>query len=132
MHDRTIRQQLAEARIAVRLAQDGYDLVKAQAAQRVIDAAGGAKHMGTNAEERERALTIALAADEECRIAQGTVRDYQAQVDRTQAQVDDEIDLRRMLDRASRDRLSTALEAVSMHAEERRSAITIIATPQAG
>ena len=131
MHDLSNRQQLAEARIALRLAQDVYDLVKAQAAQRIIDAAGGAKNMGANAEDRDRALTIALAADEECMSAGGTVRDYQAQVDRAQAQVEDEIDLRRMLDRASRDRLSTALEAVSIHAEERHSAITIIATPQA-
>ncbi len=57
------------------------------------------------------------------------MRDYQAQVDRAQAQVDDEIDLRRMLDHASRDRLSTALESVSVHAAERGSAITILATP---
>ena len=131
MDDLTIRQQLAEARIGLRLAQDVYDVVKAQAAQRIIDAAGGAKNMGANADDRDRALTIALAADEECMIAQGTTRDYQAQVDRAQAHVDDEIDLRRMLDRASRDRLSTALEAVSIHAEERRSAITILAMPQA-
>ena len=118
MDNLTTRQQLAEARIGLRLAQDVYDLVQAQAAQRITEAAGGAKHMGTNAEDRDRALTIALAADEECRIAQGTVRDYQAAVDRAQAQVEDEIDMRRMLDRASRDRLSTALEAVSIHAED--------------
>ncbi len=132
MHDLTTRHQLAEARIALRRAQDVYDLANAQAAQRIIDAAGGAKNMGVNAEERDRALTIALAADEECKIAHGTVRDYQAAVDRAHAQVEDEIDTRRMLDRASRDRLSTALEAVSIHAEERHSAITIVATPQAG
>jgi hypothetical protein len=69
MHTFTTRQQLAEARIGLRLAQDVYDLVKAQAAQRIIEAAGGAKHMGANAEDRERALTIALAADEETMIA---------------------------------------------------------------
>ncbi len=83
----TRRQQLAEARIGLRLAQDVYDLVKAQAAQRITEAVGGAKHMGSNAEERDRALSIALAADEECMIAHGTVRDYQAQVDRLQARV---------------------------------------------
>jgi len=132
MDDLTTRQQLAEARIALRLAQDVYDLVKAQAAQRITEAAGGAKHMGTNAEERDRALTIALAADEECRIAQGTVRDYQAQVERLQARVDDEIDDRRRAERASRDRLTTTLELVSLHADERGSVITILATPQAG
>ncbi len=87
--------------------------------------------MGANAEERDRALTIALAADEECLIAQGTVRTYQAQVDRLQAAIDDAIDLRRTQDRAIRDRLSTTLEALSIHADERRSAITILATPHA-
>ncbi len=50
MDDLTIRQQLAEARIALRLAQDVYDLVKAQAAQRIIDQAGGPKALGINAE----------------------------------------------------------------------------------
>jgi site-specific recombinase XerD len=98
----TTRQQLAEARIALRLAQDVYDLAKAQAAQRIIDAAGGAKGLGANAEDRDRALTIALAADQECMTAEGTVRTYQAQVDRLQAQLDDEIDLRRTQDRATR------------------------------
>ncbi len=60
------------------------------------------------------------------------MRHWQAEVDRLQAHVDDEIDDRRQADRASRDRLSTALEAVSVHANERRSAITILATPHAG
>ncbi len=108
-----------------------YDLAKAQAAQRIIEAAGGSKALGLNAEDRDRALIIALAADEECMTAESTARTYQAQVDRLQAQVDDEIDLRRTQDRASRDRLSTALEAVSIHADERGSVITILATPQA-
>jgi hypothetical protein len=60
-----------------------------------------------------------------------TLRQWQAEVERLQAHVDDEIDMRRSLDRASRDRLSTALEAVSVHADERGNAITIVATPQA-
>ncbi len=131
MDDLTTRRQLAEARIALRLAQDVYDLVKAQAAQRITDAAGGPKGLGMNSEDRDRALIIALAVDEECMIAHGTVRDYQAQVERLHAQVDDEIDARRSLDRASRDRLSTALEMVSVHADEGPDAITILATPKA-
>jgi hypothetical protein len=61
-----------------------------------------------------------------------TLRQWQAKVDHLQAQVDDEIDGQRMLDRASRDRLSTALEAVSVHAAKQGSAITIVATPHAG
>ena len=129
MDDLTTRRQLAETRIALRLAHDVYDLVQAQAAQRTTDAAGGPKGLGINSEDR--ALIIALAADEECRIAHGTVRDYQGQVERLQARVDDEIDDRRHAERASRDRIATALEIVSMHADERGSVITILATPQA-
>ncbi len=60
-----------------------------------------------------------------------TLRHWQAEVDRLHAQVDDEIDERRRADRASRDRLSTALEAVSVHADEGPDAITILATPKA-
>jgi hypothetical protein len=37
----------------------------------------------------------------------------------------------RSLDRATRDRLSTALEALAIHAGERTNAITVLATPQA-
>ncbi len=37
----------------------------------------------------------------------------------------------RRADRVSRDRLSTALEAVSVHADEGPDAITILATPKA-
>jgi len=131
MDNLTTRQQLAEARIGLRLAQDVHDLIRAQATQRITEAAGGSKNMGINAEERDRALTIALAADEECMTAHGTVRDYQAQAERLQARVDDEIDDRRRADRASRDRLATMLELVSMHADEHGSVITILATPQA-
>ena len=61
----SLRSELADARIERREAQDSYDDAKAQAEQRVIDAAGGAKRLGANAEDRARAVTLALNADED-------------------------------------------------------------------
>ncbi len=84
-----------------------------------------------NAEDRDRTLRIALEHDPAYLGIRHTLRQWQAEVDRLQAHVDDEIDERRRADRASRDRLSTALEAVSVHADEGPDAITILATPKA-
>ncbi len=130
MHDTTIRAQLAEARTRSRQAQDDHTAAKLAVKRRVLCEAEGWKHIGTNDKEREIVLDAAVEDDVACQRAQAELRHAQAQVDHLQAQVEDEIDGRRTLDRASRDRLSTALEAVSIHAEERRSAITILATPQ--
>ncbi len=113
------RVQLAAARIALRAAQDHYDLITAQAEQRIIDAAGGAKHLGANAEDRSRALTLALAEDHAHAEALTLLRQAQAEVDRLQAEVDDAIDERRTLDRASRDRASAAIEQLALLSNER-------------
>ena len=131
MHDTTIRAQLAAARTRSRQAQDDHTAAKVAVKRRVLCEAEGWKHIGTNDKERDIVLDAAVEDDVACQRAQAELRHAQAQVDHLQAQVEDEIDGRRMLDRASRDRLSTALEAISIHAEERRSAITILATPQA-
>lgn len=68
--------RLNQARAAIRLAEAESALVlaKAQAEARVIEAAGGEKELGSNAEARQRALTIALAADPEY---QAAVKVYQ-------------------------------------------------------
>jgi hypothetical protein len=131
MDDLTIRHQLAAARAALRTTQDDHDRIKAGTEHAVITHAGGSKQLGTNAEERERALRLALEDNPAYLGIRHTLRHWQAEVDRLQAQLDDDIDARRSLDRASRDRLSTALEAVSAHVAERGSVITILATPQA-
>ncbi len=115
----TKRQRLAAARIALRDAQDHHDLAKAQAEQRIIDAAGGAKHLGANAEDRARALTLALAEDVTYTESFMWFRNAQAEVDRLQAEVDDAIDQRRTLDRASRDRASAAIEQLALLSNER-------------
>jgi len=128
----TTRCQLAAARAALRTTQDDHDRIKAMTEQAVIEQAGGPKQLGANSEDHERTLRLALEADPAYLGIRHTLRQWQAEGDRLQAQLDDEIDARRRADRASRDRLSTALEAVSVHADERGNAITIVATPQAG
>ena len=115
----TKRQRLAAARIALRDAQDHHDLTKAQAEQRIIDAAGGAKNLGANAEDRSRAVMLALADEPAYCAALAAFREAQAEVDRVQADVDDAIDQRRKLDRASRDRASAAIEALALLPAER-------------
>jgi hypothetical protein len=113
------RQRLAVARIALREVQDHYELIKAQAEQRIIEAAGGTKNLGANAEDRTRALTLALAQDSDHAAALTLLRQAQAEVDRLQAEVDDAIDQRRKLDRASRDRASAAIETLALLPTER-------------
>ncbi len=131
MHDTTIRAHLAAARTRCRQAQDDHTTAKLAVKRRILTEAGGWKGIGTNDKEREILLDAAVDDDAACQRTQVELRHAQAEVDHLQALLDDEIDLRRMLDRASRDRLSTALEAISIHAEDRRSTITILATPQA-
>ena len=109
----SLRTELADARTELREAQDAYEDAKAQAEQRIIDAAGGAKHLGANAEDRARALTLALQDDEDHLHALVRLREAQARVDVAQALLDDAIDARRSEDRASRDRASAALERLA-------------------
>lgn len=131
MSELTTRTQLAAARAALRTTQDDYDRIKAITEHAVIVAAGGPKQLGINAQDRDRALRLALEDDPAYLGIRYTLRQWQAEVDRLQALLDDEIDMRRAHDRASRDRLATALEAVSVHADEGPDAITILATPKA-
>lgn len=113
------RAQLAAARIALRAQQDHHERITAEAEQRIIDAAGGSKHLGPNTEDRARALTIALTNDATYTESLMWVRNAQAEVDRLQAEVDDLIDQRRKLDRASRDRASAAIEQLALLSAER-------------
>ena len=130
MLDTTIRIQLAEARARSRHAQDAYTAAKLAVKRRMLDEAQGWKGLGTNDKEREIRLDLAVEEDVVCQQTAANLRHWQAEVDRLQAEVDDEIDGRRSLDRASRDRLSTALEALATHADEQHAAITIFARPK--
>ena len=68
-----VRLQLADARITLRAKQDEYDLITADAEQRITDAAGGPKGLGANAEDRGRVLRLALHDDEAYREALATL-----------------------------------------------------------
>ena len=125
----TTRTQLAEARIALRDAEDVHRYAQADAEARVIAAAGDPKQLGANAEERARALLLALKDDALFQAARVNLRRCQADVDRLQAQLDDEIDVRRKADRDSRDRLSAVLERLSIRRDEATDAVTVLATP---
>ena len=129
MDTTTLRYQLADARSALRAAQDEHDRIKAQAEQHTIDSAGAA--LGTNDKARDRALKLALDADPVYLAARQELRHQQARVDCLQAAVDDQINERRRADRDSRDRLTNALERVGITQDERRDVFTILATPQA-
>ncbi len=109
----SLRSELADARIELRDAQDAYEDAKAQAEQRIIDGAGGAKGLGANAEDRARALTLALNADDEYLNTLSQLREAQARVDRAQALLDDAIDASSAEDRLSRDRASAAIERLA-------------------
>jgi hypothetical protein len=132
MSEPTTRTQLAEARAALRTTQDDYDRMKALTEHAVIAAAGGSKQLGANAEDRDRALRLALEDDPAYLGIRYTLRQWQSEVDRLQALLDDEIDVRRKENRASRDRLATVLEAINVHADAQPDAITIVATLEAG
>jgi hypothetical protein len=113
------RAQLAAARIALRAQQDHHERITAEAEQRSIDAAGGAKNLGANAEDRTRALTLALFEDHDYTESLMWLRAAQAEVDRLQAEIDDLIDQRRTLDRESRDRASAAIEQLALLSDAR-------------
>ncbi len=90
----TRRRQVAAARAALRTTQDDHDRIKAVTEQTVIAQVGGSKQLGVNAEDRDRTLRIALEHDPAYLGIRHTLRHWQAEVDRLQARVDDEIDER--------------------------------------
>ena len=94
MHDTTIRAQLAEARTHSRNAQDAYTAAKLAVKRRLLDEAQGWKGLGSNDKEREIRFDLAVEADAACQQAAADLRHWQAEVDRLQAEVDDDIDTR--------------------------------------
>ena len=106
------RIALAEARTRHRRAQDEHTAAKLAVKRRLLEQADGWKGLGTNDKEREIRIDLAMEDDATCQQTLAELRHWQAEVDRLQAEVDDEMDARRCLERATRDRLSTAFEAL--------------------
>lgn len=109
----TLRTQLADAKTALRTAQDTHDRAKLAVKRHMI--AQGWKEIGTNDKERDILIDAAIDDDPDYHAASTALRRCQATVDHLQADVDDQIDERRKADRASRDRYSAALERMSIH-----------------
>lgn len=100
-----IRLALVDARATLRTARDTHEIVKAEAEQRAIDAGA----TGKNAEERSRALTLALARDGQYSRALAQVRRAEAETERLEALIEGARDARRIDEWAIRARLADAL-----------------------
>lgn len=101
-----LRQQLAAARIRLRGVKGSFELARAEAEQRAIDAglAGG-----KNEKERERALLLAISKDEQYLIGLAAYRQAEAEVDRLEALLEGARDARRAEEWQIRARLADAL-----------------------
>lgn len=87
-----LRQQLAAARIRLRSARGGFELAKAEAEQRAIDAGEAG---GKNEKERERELLLAISKDDLYLIGLAAYRQAEAEVDRLDALLEGARDARR-------------------------------------
>lgn len=106
-----LRERLASENSALRDAREAFAVVKARAETAAIERAGGEKALGSNAEARERALTIALADDAEYQTVAVRVRECQRRIDAMQAEIDGHIDRRREWEYGIREKLANALLA---------------------
>ena len=109
MELKTLRLDLARAKARLRTATAYLKDTQAFSEQAVIDAAGGPKALGANAEDRQRALTIALATDVTYQDALKTVHELEYQVDGIEALIADAVDERRRQEMTVRDKLADAL-----------------------
>ncbi len=87
----SLHQRLADARIHLRNAKDDHEKARAFAEHRAIERGVS----GKNAEERERNLTIALAADEDYQRVLKSLRGAEAVLDKTESDLETERDQRR-------------------------------------
>jgi hypothetical protein len=118
LSDRDARMLLVEAQAERDETATHLRLVKAEAEQRVIDAAGGdPKALGSNDAARERALTIALSRDADYQTMLDIVQQWERAVARLAAEIEARADARRaqartdaQADRALRVRLIELLE----------------------
>jgi hypothetical protein len=102
-----LHEQLAEAQRAQRDAEDTHKLIKARAEQDAIDAVGGS--YGKNADERERFLILALAADIDYARALLRLRRSELAVDQLKAALATQEDDRRAYEWSVRAALVEAL-----------------------
>lgn len=100
-----LRLQVAAAQVDVRGAKDAYELAKAEAEQRAVDAGVS----GKNEAERTRAFTLALSRDRAFQQALRAYRTAEAQADQAEAYLEAARDDRRNQEWFIRARLVDAL-----------------------
>ena len=119
-------KELTERRMEVMRAQrrwrdsnEEIETERAHAEQRVIDAdyGGDAKLLGSNADERERRLLIALERDDWWRTQQRAHQDAISAYDLAKVRLDEILDARRAYEWEIRDRLVMALTYATLERE---------------
>lgn len=106
----SLRRGVVTRRIDLRSANDREVIARAEAEARAIEAAGGTKALGANADERERALILALAQDSVYQSVFSLARQIQADAERVEAELEAAEDERRAGEWAIRARLADALD----------------------
>lgn len=100
----------AQARALLQAAEDYYQAVKAHAETRATDNAVAMGTLGKNAEDRARALVVALDRDADHRLALKGLRERQADLWRLDAEIEVTSALRRDRELAARERLIELME----------------------
>jgi hypothetical protein len=101
----------ASARYALQAAEDYFAAVEAQAETRATDNALATGTLGKNAEDRARALVVALDRDADFKAARKTLRDRQGDLWRLDAEIEVLHELRRDRDSGLRQRLIELAES---------------------
>lgn len=110
-----LRIQVAEARANMRSARDAYELAKAEAEQRAIDAG----ITGKNEAERTRNFMLALARDTRYQTALRQYRQAEAAVDQAEAYLEAARDDRRNQEWQIRAHLIEALHSTGIASDSR-------------
>ena len=105
-----LRVRLASTQVASRNAREDLRVAQARAEARAIEAAGGEKTLGGNAESRGRALLLAVAQDSDYQDALAMVRSLEATSAILEAELEGERDRRREREWSVRLRLADALD----------------------
>lgn len=105
------RMALVEAEAALRRAQDVERAQRLVSEDGVIAAAGGVKALGSNEDERKRALGLALLRDGVYRQTLDDLRQAELERDRAAAALESAKDARRERELLARERIAVALES---------------------
>jgi len=113
-----LRTHLAELGIQLRADRDAVALARATVEQQTIDDAGGQKALGANEDDRTRKLTLAVATSDNVGHWLHQLRDHEAQLDRLNAELSNQLDARRAAEWSIRERTLALLEARAQGLDE--------------